>query len=152
MATPSEGSDDLPDLVQRFRVCWEVWSQNTNVEDHCRQTGLVVELSGTHETGVEHATPGCLHCQKVYSALRKVAEDILPRGDRPSVYELAGFDHAIHYSPSRNDRADIVLAISILHKGNLEDPVGECQERCLQDMKRRLKEVGACERRWTSHR
>lgn len=140
----------LTDLIQRFRVCWEVWPEYAFVHHDRRQVGFTLELSGTHEAGVEHPTPGCSHCQRVYAALYVIAAHILPREIRPSIYDVSSYDHAIHYSQVRSGRPDISLAIGILHRGDLDSPVGECQERCLTEMKQRLRELGAHERQWTS--
>ena len=140
----------LTGLVQHFQVCWEVWPEWAFVRHDRRQVGFTIELSGTHEAGVEHPAPGCSHCQRVYDALHEIAAHVLPREVRSSIYDVASYDHAIHYSPIRGDRPDICLTIGIFHRGNLDDPVGQCQERCLTDMKQRLRDLGARERQWKS--
>src|SRR5215471_17462746 len=88
----------LRELVRRFRVCWEVWPEYIFVGREKRQTGFVLELSGTHVPGVEHPTPGCRHCQEVFAALQFIAVHILPREIRDSSYEIGPYDQAIHYS------------------------------------------------------
>ena len=150
METVSSPPSQLTDLVRRFQVCWEVRPEYVFVDRERRQTGFSLELSGTHETGVEHPTPGCSRCQQVYAALHEIAAHILPREDRPSVYDVGPYDHAFHYSPIRDGRADISLTIGIFHRGDLDVSVGACQERCLAEMKQRLNELGAPERQWVS--
>jgi hypothetical protein len=138
----------LTELARRHRICWEVWPEYVVARSETRQVGFRLELSGTHEAGVEHPLPGCPACQRVYAALQAITEHILPREDRPSIYEPAPFDHAIHYAPVRKNRPDIVMAVSIFHRGNVNDPVGECQRRCLAEMKQRLNALGVQEHDW----
>lgn len=139
----------LAELVRRYRMCWEVWPEQAVIGSEIRQIGFRLELLGTHEDGVEHATPGCPACIPVIAALRVIAEYILPRESRPSIYGAEPYDYAFHYSPARMDRPDIVIAVTILHRGNLEDPVGECQRKCLSEMKQRLEALGVQNRSWS---
>jgi len=75
----------LKELVRQFRVCWEVWPEHIAVAGQRRQVGFALELSGTHEPAVDHPTPGCLHCRKVFAALQVIAVYILPRDERQSM-------------------------------------------------------------------
>jgi hypothetical protein len=138
----------LRELVQRHRVCWESWPEYLMVKREKRQIGFSLELSGTHERGVEHPSPGCQHCRAVYAALQTIAVYILPRELRPSRYEIESYQPAISYSVSRRNRPDVTLTIRIVHRQGYERPVDECEERCLEEMKQRLRELGACERHW----
>jgi len=138
----------LKELVKRFRVCWEVWPEYVLAEHQKRQIGFVLELCGTHEPGSEHPTPGCEHCQRVFSGLQQIATHITPREERPSVYEVQAYDHALRYAPKRRNRADVILTLKILHRSGFERPVDECETRCLTEMKQRLRELGALEEQW----
>lgn len=140
--TPAESPAVLRELVQRYQVCWEVWPEFIMVGREKRQIGFALELSGTHERSVEHPTPGCSHCRAVFAALQTIAVYILPREERPSPYEIETYDQSIHYSSKRRDRADISPTIRILHREGFEQPVDECEVRCLEEMKRRLREMG----------
>ena len=143
--------ESLRELVQRFRVCWEVWPEYGFVNSQMRQIGLALELCGTHETGAEDVLPCCQHCHHVYSGLHKLADHILPQEERPSRYDISGYDQAIHYAPTRRRRAEVTLTIRIYHRVNVNDPLGDCQIRCLEDMKRRLKTLGASEGRFKNN-
>lgn len=138
----------LRELVNRFRVCWEVWPENIVVEHQKRQIGFALELCGTHEPGVEHPSPGCEHCLRVYAGLQQIATHIMPREERPSVYDFQAYDYALHYAPKRRNRADVILTLKILHRSGYERPVDECEVRCLTEMKQRLRELGASEGQW----
>ncbi|MCI0408644.1 MAG: hypothetical protein L0191_08780, partial [Acidobacteria bacterium] len=77
-----------------------------------------------------------------------IAEAILPPEGRPSRYEMDPYDQSIHHSYARGDRHDVSLTIRIFHREDFENPLDACQERCLSEMLRRLKELGAGEIRW----
>lgn len=138
----------LCELVQRYRVCWEVWPDYLMVGRRKQQIGFQLELSGTHEAGVKHPTPGCQHCRRVFAALQVIAVHILPREERPSVYDIESFEPAIHYAPIRGNRSEVSLTIRIGHRSHFERSVDECEVRCLEEMKQRLRDLGASEGRY----
>ena len=140
----------LADLVRRFRVCWEVWPEDAVVDSVKRQIGYALELYGTHEAGSVGVQPGCHRCHDVFDALRRIAEHIVPREMRPSIASIGPYDQALHYSPVQQSRAEVKLEITLLHQSRIEDPVDACEIRCLNEMKQRLKNLGARERQRTS--
>jgi hypothetical protein len=152
--SPSASGPDpraaLKDLVQRFRVCWQVWPEQTFVGGEKRQIGFALELYGTHEPGTEHVDPGCAHCSRVMAALREIANSILPRETRPSMYELDWGSQSLSYSPARANRPDVTLTIRIMHRHILDNPVDECETRCLREMEQGLRELGACNLHWST--
>ena len=149
MKTTQNETELIAGLVQRFRVCWEVWPEYRIVDHETRQIGFSLELYGTHEPHVEHPTPGCEHCIRVFSALQTIAAYILPRENRPSTYSIEIYDAAIHYSHRRRDRPDVELPIKILHRNQFELPVDQCEILCLSEMKQRLQQLGASEGYWS---
>jgi hypothetical protein len=141
----------LRDLVQQFRVCWSDRSEECFVDGTKRKIGFALELCGTHELGTLHVSPGCEHCRPVQAALKEIAHWILPREERPSMYDIDIDNQALEYSPAHGNRPDISLTIRIVHRGILERPVDECEVRCLEEMEQSLKDLGACKGRWVSH-
>ncbi len=141
--------NQLKEFVQRHKVCWKVWPEYTYVRSEKRQIGYEIELAGTHEPGVTHPEPGCEHCQHVFTALRQIAEHILPREERPSMYEIGPFDQAIRYSPEHRNRPDVMLTVKILHRHGYERPLDECEDLCLKEMEGRLQDLGACRLQWS---
>ena len=148
MSVINEMRHDLEELVERYQVCWDVFPHEEFAKGARMQTGFDLELYGTHEKGVEHPSPGCPQCLRVYDALQAIALLIVPEERRPSVYELSPFDQSIRYSHMRNDRPDVLLTITIAHRGPGMEPIDECEVRCLDEMKARLCEIGAGHRRW----
>lgn len=144
-------SSKLEELVERFRVYWRVWPESVYVDGKERQIGFELDLLGTHEPWVKHPEPGCEHCLRVFAALHEIAEWILPKEERPSTYEIEVFDPAIRYSAAHKDRPDVQLTIRILHRNGWDQPVDECEERCLREMKAHLAEIGAYRQSWRKH-
>ena len=152
MTTSGEGLSSLTDLVQRYQVCWEVWPEYLVADGKERKVGFELELTGTPEVGTHQISPGCPACRQVYAALHAIADWILPKEERPSMYEMGQFEQALRYSFARAMRPDVMLTVKILHRHGFDQPVDQCEIRCLQEMKQRLAKLGACQRQWSLHR
>jgi len=145
----SEGvGQTLRELVERFCICFEVLADNYFVNKELRQIGFTLELTGTHEQGVEHPLPGCQHCHNVWMALHEIAKRIVPREIRDTDYDILPFDQSIHYDAERKFRPEVSLRIWIRHRSGFDRPVDACEVRCLNEMKGRLKELGVRDTRW----
>lgn len=131
----------LKKLVQQFKVCSKVWPELTYVNGEKRQIGYALELAGTHEPWVEHPQPGCEHCQRIFSALREIAEWIRPREARASDTEIEPFDQSIRYWSQHGKRPDVILTVKVLHGNDYALPVDQCEDRCLKEMEQRLREI-----------
>jgi len=147
-ATEQETLEELKALVQLHQVCWEVFPEQIPiVEERPRQIGFDLLIYGAHEPE-DHPVPGCEKCQAIYKDLRKIAHWILPKDERPSRYEIEIFDRSIHYAPARGNRPDVTLTIKIVHRSEFDRPIDECEVFCLNEMKTKLSELGASEKRW----
>jgi S1-C subfamily serine protease len=137
----------LQGLVARYRVCWDVYADKVIDSGLVQQDGYRLELYGTHPNGVDHVDPGCSHCVDVWNALRSVAEWITPKDQRDLGYEISVFDRGIHYSRSRDARADVELHLRIIHRCGF-GPVDACETACLSEMKEKLVALHAPQERW----
>ncbi len=147
MSNPSiEG--ELRDLVERYRICWEVLNDCAYINYVRSQIGFYIELTGTHPEGIKHPQPGCEHCRDVYDALKRIATWITPKEVRPSMYDIEPFESAIRYQPIHRNRPDIVLRIRIMHRSGFA-PVDACEIRCLKEMTGKLTQIGAQSGSWT---
>ena len=147
--------------MQRFAVCWEAHpeqavvtvldpkEQTPRVKRELRKIGFSLELCGTPEPGAENVSPGGNHCRRVQSALKEIADWVLPREDGRCVCEVQMEPQSLISSRVRADRPDVRVAIQILHRSNWDMPIDECEECCLRDMERALYQVGACEGAWS---
>jgi hypothetical protein len=139
-------------LVQRFEVCWEVYPAEILAKNAIRKIGFDLELCGTPECGSEHVDPGCQHCLRVESALREIADWILPRVNPTCRFDVDSEGDSLSYAPVRGNRPDVVVHINIFHRHEWDQPVDECEERCLKDIEQVLMELGACKGRWSDAR
>jgi hypothetical protein len=135
-------------LVQRHRVCWEAYPEQALVSSEIRKIGFSLELYGTHEPGVDHVSPGCEHCANVKSALKEIAQWILPREKRESVYQVEVENQTLSYAQERGDRPDVRATVRIVHRHGWEQPIDDCEMRCLKEMEQSLCEIGACKGGW----
>lgn len=140
---------DLQGLVQRHQVCFEsypIWHVPRGGGKVA--IGYELDLIGTHDKPEHPPKPGCDECRPVQEALMLIARSILPSDDRASRYAIEPFDTAIHFSPRRKMRKDIVLAIDIVHRGPFDGPIDGCETHCLREMKEKLKALGARAEHW----
>ena len=147
-STEQETVEELKGLVRSHQVCWEVFPEQIPVvEDRPRSIGFNLVMYGTHEPE-DHPVPGCEKCQGIYRDLRKIAQWILPKDERPSRYEIEIFDSAIRYAPARGNRPDVQLTIQIMHRSEFDRPIDECEVLCLNEMKTKLRKSGSQQGRW----
>ena len=140
---------DLKTLVLRHRVCFEsypIW--HVPAGGGMVKIGYELDLIGTHDHPQHPPSPGCDECKPVRRALFTIATAILPPNDRASRYAMEPFETAISFSPRRKMRNDVTLAIDIMHRGQFDLPVDECEMHCLREMKERLKALGARAEHW----
>lgn len=146
--TQDETIHELKDLIHKHKVCYEVWPENLVAEGKLVKVGFDLELEGTHEHPGSEVLPGCLHCQEVYRDLQRLAAWIMPTEERPTTYEVQPFDRAIHYAPKREMRSEVSLNIKIIHRHGFDQPVDDCEQMCLKEMRRKLAELGVKEGAW----
>lgn len=139
----------LTEVVTHYRVCWEVWPELLYTNHKQQQVGFELELSGTHQLEGQCSGPGCPGCKQVFLALHAIAEYILPAEGRPSRYEIGPYEKVVRFSAARGNRPDVILAVKVLHRRGLDQPVDPCEVRDPEEMKSRLRELGACERQWS---
>ncbi len=144
MALDSEATvERLKSLVEEHSVHFEARPEEHLVDGKIVKTGFELQLYGTHYHGGTRLTPGCERCVQTFADLREIAEWIMPREQRPSQYEIEPFDSALHLSPTRKMRGEVVLTMKIVHRHGFFQPIDECEQRCLAEMKKKLAELGA---------
>ena len=57
----TDGDAKLRTLVERYQVCWQSFPEWSRVHDERKQTGVSIELYGTHEATGVVPTAGCKH-------------------------------------------------------------------------------------------
>lgn len=144
----------LKEIARTHKTCYEVWPEWSTKDGRKMQIGFELQICGVNEHAAQngnHPVPGCPRCFRTYSELRQIAEWILPLDERPSRYDIQGFDHALHQAPSkRHRRSEVVVTIVIMHRRDFNRPVDDCESRCLKEMRERLKQLGIEEDIWRS--
>lgn len=145
----SHDLEALKRLVQHHQICWESYPLTMAVAGGgLRHVGYELELFGTHDHPRGPVTPGCIECHVVHRALLEVARWIIPLDRRPTRHEIEPFEVSLCFSPKRKFRKDVRLTIQLVHRDGFDQPIDECEIRCLKEMKERLKEIGVRPERW----
>lgn len=143
--TDQETIAHLQDLVRKHNVFYAVYQERVLKEESMERVGFDLELYGIHDHPQGIINPGCDQCEAVYEDLKQIAEWILPKEERASVYKIAPFDRALHMPPSRQFRPEVELQIRILHRHDPEQPIDDCERFCLKEMREKLAALGARE-------
>ena len=142
----------LLNVVLRHEVCYEVWPEWSGSGGRARRIGYCVSICGVND-GVDcirgHHVPGCPHCGLTYDEICKVAEWITLKEQPDCRFEIAPFDRAWHIAPrQRWSRNEVIVNIKILHSHNVDGPVDESQEHCLNELLAELKKLRVREGLW----
>ena len=152
MSTP----ETLRQWVGEHKVCWEV-SPLVEMERHPNQAparvqvGFELQLYGEHAEGVT-PSPGCPECQTLYEKLRAIALFTLPTEQRPSRYELSGFDSSFHLRPESNWVPEVQLTIRIIHGSDYFKGIDDCEKKCAEEIQGQLRALGAQPKVWRKDR
>lgn len=109
------------------------------------RVGFQVNLWAVHVKGAR-AMPGCPKCWELLEDLRRIAEDVVPTGERPSRTELVPFRPALYESGVVPGADEVTVTIRLIHREGYERPVDACEERCLKEIRARLRALGIRER------
>ena len=142
----------LRGLVQRHQICYEVWPEFLMVDGGKIKVGFNLQLYGTHAHGESRMSPGCERCVQTFNDLRQVADYIMPKEERSSRYEIEPYDRALHESATRQFRAEVGLSMKILHRYGFDQPVDECEQSCLKEMRKALAGLGVPQGKWRKER
>ena len=144
MSERPEGERQLHQLAQRYKVCWDSFPEWSQANGERKQTGIVLELYGTHDRPDATPTAGCRHCIPVLQALLSLA-DFIVRGQDERLVSVRAHS-GLEYATERAGRPDIVVALTITPREG--DADAQIIARCLAELKARLESLGACERTW----
>jgi len=136
---------NLAGLVKQYQVCWEVWPEICPGSNHM-QVGYEVELFGTNPQARE-LEASSLDCGRIRAALEAIAVNVVEHS--PDVLTESFSDgQSLHYSAARGNRPDVTFSVKILHRHGYESPVDESERAFLENVKKRLRQLGAQEHCW----
>jgi hypothetical protein len=134
---------ELRDLVQRHRVCWDVFHEHAETPHGPVLIGFQIDLSGAADPkeGEE--------AEAVYNQLQTIAAWLTAaQGDAQHRCFIEAFDGSVHYSPRRKFRTEVVLAIDLVHGHPWETPIDSGLSVLLREMEERLTLIGAHREHW----
>ena len=138
----------LRDLVQRFRVCYEVSPALAVVGEELRPVGFTIELAATHDHPRHEPYAGCDECVPVARALNELLDFTVPKDFRASHFDVHRPRMSHQFAPERGNRGDLTASVEVLHRDGATRPVDDCELRCRDEIVATLKDLGACERVW----
>lgn len=133
--------EELTTFVRLCDVAWEVWPERQVFTSATRQIGFEIDLLARHFQPLHAPFPGCDECPAVFEGLRKIAEAVIPRGQRASWCEILE-KSGLTYPPA--DRPPLAsVTITILHRQGFEHAVDPCEIACLNEIEEKLAALGA---------
>lgn len=143
--SPAAEPDALGELVRQHRMRWRASREEAVIGGEIRAIGLKLELSAIHAHLLHAPMPGCSECRPVIAALERVIDAVLPKEHRRSHYEVVIPVAKLEY-PSTG-QPEITATVTVLHNENVNDPIDECENRCLVEVIAKLRALGASEGR-----
>jgi hypothetical protein len=135
----------LGDFVRRHRVHYEVVPDVVVGALGRTTVGFEVRLFALHDKG-EHALPVCEKCHELVAGLSWVARSLLVHDDRPILTAIEPFDPVLYDSHDVPGGDEVALAVRLSHREHYALPVDAVEERCLKEIRGRLKALGVPER------
>lgn len=135
---------ELRELVREHHVHFEVQPEVVILGSERRKVGYEVRLWAVHPKGAR-ALPGCGKCRALLDDLRRLAAEVLPRDERPTRYAIEPPSPALYVSSVVEGADEVGLGVRLLHRSDYGRPVDACEERCLREIRQRLKALGARE-------
>lgn len=133
------------DFVHQHRVHYDVTPEIFFRGTERLKVGFEVTLWAAHAKGAR-ALPGCGKCVELASVLRDIAEWVVPQDDRPTRIAIEPFHRALYASSTVPGADEVATTIRLVHQNDYDRPIDTCEERCLKEIRARLKELGARER------
>lgn len=143
--TKTDVHDDLRQVAKERHVHFDVESEVVIRGSERVKVGFLVRLWGVHPKGAR-ALPGCPMCWTLVEDLRRIAEHVVPAPGRPTASALEPFQPALYESRVVPSADEVSLSIRLFHREDYGQPVDACEERCLKEIRGRLRELGIAER------
>ena len=145
MSTTSPDFAALRELARRRHVHYDV-APEVVYRDGTRVTvGFDLRLWAVHDKGA-HALPGCPKCLDLASELGALVGAVLPEAGRPTIAQVEPMEPALADSRVVPGADEVEILVRLIHRGRYEAPVDACEERCLREIRQRLRDLGVPER------
>jgi hypothetical protein len=135
----------LAAFAREHHVHFEVHPDVLLRESERVKIGFEIRIWAVHARGAR-ALPGCEKCLELVAALRRLAEWAVPSERRPTRVEFEPFHPALYDSREVAGADEVALCIRLAHREGWDQPIDPCEERCLKEIRQRLRSVGVRER------
>ena len=139
--------EKLEKLIALHKVVFRAQPSHEIVAGQRVCVGFDLELLAQHEASERAISPGCARCRALWDQLAAIAEAIRPPEDRPTRYQVELFDRSLHTTGSEK-HDDVSLVLELRHRDDALRVVDSCEESCLREMTKALRELGAQEHHW----
>ena len=136
---------ELAEFVRAHHVHFDVKPEILFRGTERVKVGFEVRIWGMHARG-SHALPGCPKCHDLDARLRRLAQWAIPHEHRPTKIVIEPFQRALYDSKEIAGADEIAIAIRLVHRDGYELPIDACEERCLKEIRERLRTLKAQER------
>ena len=109
----------LRQMAEDRRACYEVWPDWALVGNRRIQVGFEVDLCAEAEGFADGP------CVAIYEELKQIARAALPAGCGRRGVRRVTVRHSLHESMCRGFRREIILALHILHRRGLGQPLDD---------------------------
>jgi hypothetical protein len=137
--------EDMARIARQHRVHYDVTPEVIIKSEGRTAVGYEIRLFAVHEKGAR-AVPGCPKCVDLVRDLRPIAEWLVPDEHRPTLAGIEPFHPSLYDSKEVPGTDEVALSIRLTHREGYDRPVDACEQRCLKEIRERLKVLGIRER------
>ncbi|MBL8229767.1 MAG: hypothetical protein JNL98_14860 [Bryobacterales bacterium] len=126
------GEDPIRKLLKEHDACFEILPKYDLVDGRIVRTGTEFDLCAQPDHDSRHMCPGCPECRQTYRLLEQAANQAIAATETGCREVIQAYDSALHMSPRRRFRPEVVLAIQITGDSGTEavdENAAELRER-----------------------
>ncbi len=137
--------EELRASAKRHHVHFEVRPEVVMEGDARVKVGFEVRVWTVHDKGA-HALPGCTKCHDLLAELDRIVQWAIPTGERPTRIEIEHSGPVLYDSSELPGADEVAITIRLMHREAYAAPIDACEERCLRQVRERLRCLGIPER------
>jgi hypothetical protein len=109
----ARSAEAIRNELRQHDACFEIWPLYEVIDGKLTRSGAELDLCAAPDHGAGHICPGCKDCRETFRLLQDVAKEAMSHLKPGCHEEVQAFDSALHMSPRRRFRPEVVLAIQI---------------------------------------
>ena len=137
----------LGEIVQHFRIEWELTPYQGSDSAGRPEAGFVLELNGTHEPAEPHSGRSCLHCANLMLGLRIVGDWLFPPKGKCSFCEVLARSNFVRGDQHGQQAGYTTRTLRLAGPRSPSCQLGACHIWCTAKTEERLRTIGAVERK-----